>query len=37
MRAAGMAQFNNLHHYLAYVDDVGELAYRTELRGSVDQ
>lgn len=37
MRAAGMTQFNNLHHYLAYVDNVGELAYRSELRGSVDE
>ncbi|MFB6611815.1 hypothetical protein ACFCVO_15910 [Agromyces sp. NPDC056379] len=36
MRAAGMVQFNNLHHYLAYVDDVGPLAYRAVLRGSAE-
>ncbi|WP_022894526.1 site-specific integrase [Agromyces subbeticus] len=37
MRAAGMVQFNNLHHYLVYVDDVGPLAYRTAVRGSAER
>ncbi|MRG60700.1 hypothetical protein GE115_12590 [Agromyces sp. CFH 90414] len=37
MRAAGMAQFNNLDRYLAFVDDVGPTAYRNALRGSAQR
>lgn len=33
MRAAGMVQFNNLHHYVAFVDEVAPAAYRSLLRG----
>jgi hypothetical protein len=32
-RAGGFQQLGNLHHYLAYVEDLGEVEYRTLLRG----
>ena len=32
-RASGFKQFGNLHHYLAYVDDLDEAGYRALLRG----
>lgn len=37
MQAAGMTQFNNLHHYLEYVTDVDEPTYRNLLRGDDTQ
>jgi hypothetical protein len=33
VRAGGMTQFGNLHHYLEYVEDVTETTYRATLRG----
>lgn len=34
-RASGFKQFGNLHHYLKYVDELGDLEYRKLLRGEV--